>query len=60
MIISSLTDFQNWTISEAKNLFEQGLSDTQNLDQCKSAINEEMIIPEEYDWRKEHPNCLRE
>ena len=28
--------FQNWTIADAKVLFEQGLSDTPSIEQCRS------------------------
>jgi hypothetical protein len=44
--------FKNWTIADAKVLFEQGLSDTQNIEACRSATNKEMSIPESYDWRE--------
>lgn len=52
--------FQNWTIADAKLLFEQGLSDTQNIEACRSGTNKEMTIPESYDWREKYPNCRRE
>lgn len=51
---------QNWTISEAKSLFEQGLSDTQQLEPCRSAQREDIIVPEAFDWRELHPECARE
>lgn len=54
-----MTFFGNWTISDAKSLFEQGLSDTQNIESCRSGTNKEVIIPESYDWRKEFPDCVR-
>lgn len=41
-------------------LFDQGLSDTQNLEQCRSNTNKELEIPEAYDWRKIYPNCVEE
>jgi C1A family cysteine protease len=53
------TFFEDWTISDTKKLFEQGLSDTQNVLPCKSMQDEEVIIPESYDWREDHPSCVR-
>jgi len=44
--------FGNWTISDAKALFEQGLSDTNNLEACRSTTNKDLEVPETYDWRE--------
>lgn len=52
------TFFEDWTISDAKKLFEQGLSDTQNIVPCKTSESE-MIIPESFDWRQEHEECVQ-
>lgn len=41
-------------------LFEQGLSDTQNLEQCRSGTNTDLELPESYDWRQAYPLCVRE
>jgi len=57
---SSNDFFGNWTIAEAKVLFDQGLSDTQNIESCRSNSNKELEVPETYDWRKAYPNCVRE
>jgi len=51
--------FADWTIADAKRLFESGLSDTPNMDNCRSAQNEELEIPETYDWRNENPDCVQ-
>ena len=51
---------QGWTISDAKKLFETGLSDVPQIDPCKSAEDKEIIIPESYDWREDNPQCLQE
>jgi hypothetical protein len=42
----------------AKTLFQNSLSDTPNLAPCKSKEDEEMIIPERYDWREQFPDCV--
>ena len=48
-------------MSEAKRLFEQGLSDNPNIDPCKSGQpDNEVEIPESYDWRQEYPDCVQE
>jgi hypothetical protein len=52
--------FGNWTIADAKQLFEQGLSDTQNIEQCRSGTVTDKPVPESYDWRQVHPDCKRE
>ena len=52
--------FSNWTIADAKKLFEQGLSDNPNLDACKSKGNKNLEIPESFDWREENPQCVAE
>ena len=49
--------FQNWTIADAKKLFEQGLSDDPNLQQCKSKNRMDIEIPESWDFREEYPHC---
>jgi len=41
-------------------LFEQGISDTQNIEQCRSGTNKDTPVPESYDWRIENPECKRE
>lgn len=50
---------QNWTLSNAKTLFQNSLSDTQNIGPCKSKDDEETIIPERYDWREQFPDCVQ-
>jgi len=50
---------QNWTISNAKSLFQNSLSDTQNINPCKSKEDVETIIPEKYDWREAFPDCVQ-
>jgi len=51
--------FQDWTISDAKKLFEAGLSDVNNLEACKSAQSD-IAVPENFDWREENPTCVQE
>jgi hypothetical protein len=36
------------------------LSDTSNIAPCKSKEDEEMIIPEKYDWREQYPDCVQQ
>ena len=48
-------DCQDWTIADAKQLFETGLADNPNIEACKSSLNTEIPVPESYDWREEHP-----
>jgi len=38
-------------VSDAKKLFETGLSDVPNIEPCKSGQQEGVEIPESYDWR---------
>ena len=52
--------FQDWTIADAKKLFEQGLTDVNTINDCKSKTDETMEIPEKYDWREENPQCTKE
>ena len=52
--------FQDWTIADAKKLFEQGLSDSNTINDCKSKTDESMKIPEKFDWREENPQCTKE
>jgi len=51
---------QDWTISETKKLFEVGLSDNPNIEACRSSQNEDLIIPESFDWRDENPECVQD
>ena len=52
--------FQDWTVADAKKLFETGLSDANNnINDCKSKTDETMEIPEKFDWREENPQCTR-
>jgi hypothetical protein len=51
--------FADWTMSEAKRLFEQGLADNPNIDPCKSGqVETEEEIPESFDWRLLYPDCV--
>jgi len=50
---------QEWTISDTKKLFETGLSDNPNIEACKSSQNE-LMVPESFDWREENPECVQE
>jgi len=52
--------FNGLTIADAKKYFDQGLSDTQAIEPCRSMQNKEMAIPEAYDWRQQNPECARE
>ena len=49
---------QEWTISDAKKLFETGLSDNPNIEACKSS-QVDMEIPESYDWREANEACVQ-
>jgi C1A family cysteine protease len=40
------------------NMFMTTLSDTPNLDKCASANQEDLIIPESYDFREAYPDCV--
>lgn len=60
--------FKNKTISDVKYLFSSGLSDTNQINPCKTSTNmgqemqqEEMAIdvPETYDWREAYPQCVQ-
>ena len=57
---SSNDFFQNWTIADAKTLFDQGLSDTQSIEPCRSGTKDDVAIPDTYDWREQYPDCVRE
>lgn len=35
------------------------MSDTPNIPQCKSREDEEIIIPEKFDWREQYPQCVQ-
>ncbi len=50
--------FVNWTLSDAKQLFKNALSDTNQISPCKTKEETETIIPEKYDWREQHPDCV--
>jgi len=34
------------------------LSDTPNINPCKTKEDEETIIPDKYDWREMFPDCV--
>ena len=50
--------FNDWTISDAKKLFETGLSDNPNMEPCKSGQSMGVEIPESYDWREINQMCV--
>lgn len=41
-------------------MFAVTLSDTPTIEKCASGLNEEIIVPETYDWREQYPQCVRE
>ena len=56
--------FENKTIADLKTMFYSGLSDSNQINPCKSskaqsdkqiAEEEEIDLPESYDWRKAYP-----
>jgi len=59
--------FQHLSMADARKMFTSALSDTNQIDQCASSVNpempedqqEEIEVPDEYDWRKEYPNCVQ-
>jgi hypothetical protein len=51
--------FKDYTIADAKKLFETGLSDANNIETCKST-HTMMELPESYDWREENPTCVQD
>ena len=60
--------FEGQTNTDVKTLFMSALSDTNQIGQCKSskvqnqddvANEEEIEVPEFYDWRKEYPHCVQ-
>ena len=60
------TFFENKTIADVKQIFTSGLSDTNQINPCKTSLgmgeqSEEMKIdlPETYDWREAYPQCVQ-
>ena len=51
--------FQNTTISETKKMFDVGISDTNQMDPCRSSTIEDMEIPLTYDFREAYPQCVK-
>jgi len=60
--------FENKTISDVKTMFMSGLSDTNNVPNCRTSkamseeqvANEEKIdVPDSYDWRDAYPQCVQ-
>ena len=60
--------FKGKTIADVKYIFASGLSDTNQINPCKTSTNlgpelqsEEMNIevPETYDWREAYPQCVQ-
>lgn len=61
--------FENKTFGDVRGMFFSGLSDTNSVNTCKSAkaqseeqvADEEQIdVPEAFDWRDEYPQCVQE
>lgn len=50
--------FNDWTIADAKKLFETGISDNPNLEVCKSS-SQDINIPDNFDWREQNPECVQ-
>ena len=40
-------------------MFKNSLSDTPNIAPCKTTEDQEIIIPEKYDWREQYPECVK-
>lgn len=58
--------FEHKTLADAKLLFNSALSDTNNNTPCKSSKgvdknspDEDIELPETYDWREAHKNCVQ-
>lgn len=51
--------FENWTLSQAKKMFEQAIADSPNIKECRSKESEDEL-PESFDWRSEHPTCVKD
>ncbi len=51
--------FEDWKLSDVKTLMSNALSDTPNIPPCKSGEDTETIIPEQYNWREQYPNCAQ-
>lgn len=63
--------FKKKTLKDAKNMFMSALSDTNNIQHCKTAkkvdekaqgedfVEMDIEIPESYDWREAYPQCVQ-
>ena len=40
-------------------MFEQAIADSPNIKECRSKENEDEL-PESFDWRAEHPTCVKD
>jgi hypothetical protein len=53
------------TLADAKTMFQSALSDTNQINPCSSSrgldgVEEEDIdVPESYDWREKYPDCVQ-
>lgn len=64
--------FEKKTLKDAKNMFMSALSDTNNIQHCKTSkklddkaqgedfVEMEIELPESYDWREAYPQCVQE
>ena len=57
--------FEHKTLADAKQMFMSALSDTNNVNPCKTAKgvqgyeDEEIDVPESFDWREAYPKCVQ-
>mmetsp|Transcript_23500 Transcript_23500/g.23162 ORF Transcript_23500/g.23162 Transcript_23500/m.23162 type:complete len:104 (+) Transcript_23500:195-506(+) len=52
--------FKDWTLLDAKALFQNSLSDTPDISPCKSKDDEDVMLPEKYNWKEAMPDCVQE
>jgi cathepsin B len=53
------------TLADAKTMFQSALSDTNQIKPCSSSLGiedveeEDIDVPESYDWREAYPDCVQ-
>ena len=57
--------FEGKTMLDARQLFSSALSDTNQINPCRSSLGVEGMqemdidVPDEYDWRQKYPQCVQ-
>lgn len=50
--------FEEWTVEDVNDIMQNYIADNPNIPPCRSKDDTEVVLPSDFDWREQFPECV--